>query len=70
MYDHQVTFKSGPRRSLNKLKKHLHNQKYRKDLTKAALRRASALLRSQKVAPTKKAAGGKAAAPAAPKKAE
>uniref|UniRef100_A0A1B0DIX5 Large ribosomal subunit protein eL28 n=1 Tax=Phlebotomus papatasi TaxID=29031 RepID=A0A1B0DIX5_PHLPP len=51
----KVTMKSGPRRSLYKLKKMLKAQKYRKDLTKAALRRASAVLRSQRPRNTKKA---------------
>uniref|UniRef100_A0A6B2E510 Large ribosomal subunit protein eL28 n=1 Tax=Phlebotomus kandelakii TaxID=1109342 RepID=A0A6B2E510_9DIPT len=51
----KVTMKSGPRRSLHKMKKMLKAQKYRKDLTKAALRRASAVLRSQKPTNTKKA---------------
>uniref|UniRef100_A0A1L8DR81 Large ribosomal subunit protein eL28 n=1 Tax=Nyssomyia neivai TaxID=330878 RepID=A0A1L8DR81_9DIPT len=51
----KMTMKSGPRRSLYKLKKMLKAQKYRKDLTKAAMRRASAVLRSQKPANTKKA---------------
>ncbi|GAB0093877.1 60S ribosomal protein L28 [Sergentomyia squamirostris] len=51
----KVTMKSGPRRSLHKLKKMLGAQKYRKDLTKAALRRASAVLRSQKPTAAKKA---------------
>ncbi|EDW58289.1 large ribosomal subunit protein eL28 [Drosophila virilis] len=44
----RVNFKSGPRRSLKKLKNLLTGTKYRKDLTQAALRRASAVLRSQK----------------------
>ena len=51
----KIIFKAGPRRSLGKLKKQLTNMKYRKDLTKAALRRASAILRSQKVAAKKPA---------------
>ncbi|XP_060535461.1 large ribosomal subunit protein eL28 [Cylas formicarius] len=42
------TMKSGPRRSLYKLKRLLKANKYRTDLTKAALRRASAVLRSQR----------------------
>lgn len=58
----KVTFKAGPRRSLGKLKKQLTNMKYRKDLTKAALRRASAILRSQKVAAKKPAVAAKAGA--------
>ncbi|CAG9771097.1 unnamed protein product [Ceutorhynchus assimilis] len=48
------TFKSGPRRSLYKLKTLLKSNKYRTDLTKAALRRASAVLRSQRPQPAKK----------------
>ncbi|XP_023014913.2 ribosomal protein L28 [Leptinotarsa decemlineata] len=48
------TMKSGPRRSLYKLKRLLKANKYRTDLTKAALRRASAVLRSQKPLPAKK----------------
>ncbi|XP_044766463.1 60S ribosomal protein L28-like [Coccinella septempunctata] len=44
----KTTFKSGPRRSLFKLKRLMKNEKYRTDLTKVALRRASAVLRSQK----------------------
>lgn len=46
--------KTGPRRSLYKLKRLLQKNKYRTDLTKAALRRASAVLKSQKPVPTKK----------------
>ncbi|KAH8350084.1 hypothetical protein KR084_012876 [Drosophila pseudotakahashii] len=49
----RVDFKAGPRRSLKKLKNLLIGSKYRKDLTQAALRRASAVLRSQKPAPVK-----------------
>ncbi|XP_065162646.1 large ribosomal subunit protein eL28 [Atheta coriaria] len=48
------TMKSGPRRSLFKLKRLLNKNKYRTDLTQAALRRASAVLRSQKPIVTKK----------------
>lgn len=48
------TFKTGPRRSLYKLKTLLQANKYRTDLTKAALRRASAVLRSQRPQPAKK----------------
>ncbi|PNF30616.1 60S ribosomal protein L28 [Cryptotermes secundus] len=49
------TMKAGPRRSLYKLKRLLRANKYRTDLTKAALRRASAVLKSQKPLPIKKA---------------
>ncbi|CAH1999443.1 unnamed protein product [Acanthoscelides obtectus] len=48
------TMKSGPRRSLYKLKRLMKCNKYRTDLTKAALRRASAVLKSQKPLPAKK----------------
>ncbi|KRT80097.1 hypothetical protein AMK59_6901, partial [Oryctes borbonicus] len=37
------TMKTGPRRSLYKLKRLLNKNKYRTDLTKVALRRASAI---------------------------
>jgi len=50
----KVTMKAGPRRSLKKLRNLLTGLKYRKDLTQAAVRRASAVLRSQKQ-PSKKA---------------
>ncbi|XP_014103048.1 large ribosomal subunit protein eL28 [Bactrocera oleae] len=49
----RVSFKSGPRRSLKKLRNLLTGAKYRKDLTQAALRRASAVLASQKAVPAK-----------------
>ncbi|KAF5296548.1 hypothetical protein FQA39_LY12466 [Lamprigera yunnana] len=42
------TMKSGARRTLHKLKRLMYANKYRPDLAKAALRRASAILRSQK----------------------
>ncbi|XP_032665172.1 60S ribosomal protein L28 [Odontomachus brunneus] len=48
------TMKAGARRSLHKLKTLLTANKYCVDLTKAALRRASAVLRSQKPLPAKK----------------
>ncbi|XP_075228670.1 ribosomal protein L28 [Lycorma delicatula] len=44
----RTAMRSGPRRSLTKLKRLLNKNKYRTDLTKAALRRASAILKSQK----------------------
>jgi len=50
----------GPRRPLKKLRNTLVKNKYRKDLTKAALIRASAILKSQKQ-PRKKSAKGKKA---------
>ncbi|KZC04680.1 PREDICTED: 60S ribosomal protein L28 [Dufourea novaeangliae] len=50
----KVTMKAGARRSLYKLKRLLTKNKYRVDLAKVALRRASAVLRSQKPLPAKK----------------
>ena len=54
-----VTMKSGARASLPKIRSMLGKQRYRKDLTKAALRRASAIIRSEKPLPKRK--GTKAA---------
>jgi large subunit ribosomal protein L28e len=54
-----VTMKSGARGSLPKIKSMLGKQRYRKDLTKAALRRAAAIIRSEKPLPPRK--GTKAA---------
>ncbi len=54
-----VTMKAGPRRSLHKVKAMINKQRYRKDLSKAALRRAAVIVRSQKPLPTRK--GTKAA---------
>ncbi|XP_008554866.1 60S ribosomal protein L28 [Microplitis demolitor] len=48
------TMKAGARRSLYKLKNLLSCNKYRRDLIKPALRRASAVIRSQKPLPAKK----------------
>ena len=48
--------KTGGRASLNKVKSLMVKQRYRKDLTKAALRRAAAVLRSQKPLPARKGA--------------
>lgn len=48
------TMKSGPRRSLFKLKRLMQKNRYRTDLNKVALRRASAILRSQKPPRAKK----------------
>lgn len=50
----RITMKAGARRSLYKLKRLVTANKYRVDLTKVALRRASAVLRSQKPLPAKK----------------
>merc|ERR1712008_614010 len=55
-----VTMKAGLGRSLHKTKANLNKQKYRKDLTKAAMRRAAAIVRSQKPLPKRK--GSKIAA--------
>merc|ERR1712212_1212359 len=46
-----VTMKAGLGRSLHKTKANLNKQRYRKDLTKAAMRRAAAIVRSQKPLP-------------------
>merc|ERR1711973_359586 len=55
-----VTIKGGPRRSLHKVKALIVKQRYRKDLAKAALRRAAIIVRSQKPLPPRK--GSKTAA--------
>merc|ERR1719347_2145300 len=55
-----VTIKTGLGRSLHKTKAMLNKQRYRKDLTKAAMRRAAAIVRSQKPLPKRK--GSKIAA--------
>jgi len=55
-----VTMKAGLGRSLHKTKASLNKQRYRKDLTKAAMRRAAAIVRSQKPLPKRK--GSKIAA--------
>ena len=54
-----TTMKAGPRRSLQNVKAVLVKGRYRKDLTKAALRRAAVITRSQKPLPPRK--GAKAA---------
>ncbi|XP_055533361.1 60S ribosomal protein L28-like [Wyeomyia smithii] len=73
----KVTLKHRPRRTLKKLKNIINGNKYRRDLRQAALRRASAIMRSQRLATVKRGGktGGTAAASgstaaAAPKKAE
>ena len=53
-----VTMKSGARASLPKIKSMLGKQKYRKDLTKAALRRAAAIIRSDNPLPPRKGTTG------------
>jgi Ribosomal L28e protein family len=50
----RITFKSGQKRTLKKIKNVIKSQKYRPDLQQAALRRASAIYRSQKTKPVKK----------------
>ena len=50
----KTTMKAGPGRSLHKVKAALGKQRYRKDLTKAAMRRAAAIARSQKPLPVRK----------------
>ncbi|KAG4077212.1 hypothetical protein HA402_016199 [Bradysia odoriphaga] len=64
----KVTFKHGARRSLKKLKNLLRFKNYRADLRQAALRRASAVIRSQKVPKTAKKAKAAPVAPATSKK--
>ena len=49
-----TTMKAGAGRSLHKMKGSLIKQRYRKDLTKVALRRAAAISRSQKALPARK----------------
>lgn len=66
-----ITFKAGPRRVLKKVKNVIKYGKYRRDLTQAALRRTSALLRSQRPVKAKAAkpaaATASTSAPAKPK---
>ncbi|XP_064091127.1 large ribosomal subunit protein eL28-like [Macrobrachium nipponense] len=50
----KTTIKSGPRRALHSIRKFIKGNRYRKDLKMAALRRASAIFRSQKAQPFKK----------------
>nr|ALS04152.1 60S ribosomal protein L28 [Acartia pacifica] len=52
----RTNMKAGPRRSLHKMKNVLVKNRYRKDLTKAALIRASAICGSQKPLPKMKGA--------------
>lgn len=53
----RITFKSGQKRTLKKIKNVIKSQKYRPDLQQAALRRTSAIYRSQKTKPVKKSKG-------------
>ncbi|XP_042889600.1 60S ribosomal protein L28-like [Penaeus japonicus] len=50
----KTTIKSGPRRALNSIRRFIRFNHYRGDLKMAALRRASAILRSQRAQPFKK----------------
>ncbi|XP_071512860.1 large ribosomal subunit protein eL28 [Panulirus ornatus] len=51
----KTTIKAGPRRALNSIRRFIRYNRYRKDLKMAALRRASAILRSQRAQPFQKA---------------
>nr|AEL28889.1 ribosomal protein L28 [Heliconius melpomene cythera] len=53
-------FKAGARRSLHKVKRLIRANNYRTDLAKASLRRASAILRSQRKIKAKKPAAAAA----------
>merc|ERR1711934_1167847 len=53
-----TTMTTGLGRSLHKTKGALIKQRYRKDLTKAAMRRAAAIVRSQKPLPKRKGSKG------------
>ncbi|ESN91563.1 hypothetical protein HELRODRAFT_165615 [Helobdella robusta] len=55
----KVELKRGARRTLKSIKSIVRNGKYRKDLKSAALRRASAILKSQKPVVPKKIRGEK-----------
>lgn len=55
----RITFKSGQKRTLKKIKNVIKAKKYRRDLQQAALRRASAIYRSQKTKPAKKKGAAK-----------
>ncbi|KAG5676376.1 hypothetical protein PVAND_006217 [Polypedilum vanderplanki] len=57
----RITFKSGQKRTLKKVKNVIQSKKYRRDLQQAALRRVSAIYRSQKTKPAKKKGGAKKA---------
>lgn len=46
---HKVTLKKDSRRTLTSIRRTIRKQRYRKDLKMAALRRASALLRGQRI---------------------
>merc|ERR1711963_926101 len=54
-----VTMKAGPRRPLHKVKALINKQRYRKDLGKAAMRKAAAIIRSQKPLPARKGTSAK-----------
>lgn len=57
----RITFKSGQKRTLKKVKNVITAKKYRRDLQQAALKRVSAIYRSQKTKPAKKKAAAKKA---------
>ncbi|KAK7084044.1 60S ribosomal protein L28 [Halocaridina rubra] len=50
----RTQLKGGPRRALNSIRRFVKNGNYRKDLKKAALRRASAIFKSQRAQPYRK----------------
>ncbi|KAK3590779.1 hypothetical protein CHS0354_038716 [Potamilus streckersoni] len=50
----KIELKRDPRRVLSTIRKVIRKNRYRKDLKMAAVRRASAILRSQKTVPVKK----------------
>ena len=56
-----TTMTAGARKSLHSVKAVMVKGRYRKDLTKAALRRAAAITRSQKALPARKGAKAGAA---------
>ncbi|TOF85708.1 hypothetical protein CGJ15_25720, partial [Vibrio parahaemolyticus] len=51
----KTTIKAGPRRALNSIRRFIRYNHYRKDLKMASLRRASAIFRSQRAQPFRKA---------------
>merc|ERR1712012_1108095 len=55
----RVELKGGARKTLTTIRKVIRGGRYRKDLKMAALRRASALLASQKPKPVKKGRAGR-----------
>ncbi|XP_070500989.1 large ribosomal subunit protein eL28 [Chironomus tepperi] len=55
----RITFKSGQKRTLKKVKNVIQSKKYRRDLQQVALKRVSAIYRSQKTKPAKKKGAAK-----------